>query len=79
MPDQKYLVLMAPGEHIECDGREEVVEMLIDWPEAEVIIRGPNLASSFDKEVYRYQLDIEEARRDDELLRATFRHSSRYI
>jgi hypothetical protein len=79
MNDEKYLVLYTPGECTECASREEVVEVLVDWPDAEVIIRGPNIANSFDKEVYRHQLDIEEAQRDDELLRATFRHSSRYI
>jgi hypothetical protein len=42
-----YLVLICDGEHIACATRDEVLDALDDWPDAEVIACGPDIARTF--------------------------------
>lgn len=52
-----WLVLICDDEHIACAARDDVLDALDDWPDAEVIACGPNIAGTFC---------AEQAARDDQ-------------
>ena len=73
-----YIVITAPGEHAECATRDDVLDVLEDWPDAVVIDRGPDIARSFDADAYRREDETAEAGRAEAEHRATLGHRSNF-
>ena len=69
-----YLVLTRDGEHIACETRDDVLDALDDWPDAEVIACGPDIASAFWAEQTAREAEARADAEAEAQMRSTARH-----